>query len=126
LATKLTRLLIAAGCSSVKSRQVKPRGGDKVPLPLPDNVQSFNLATVRLFAILYEAFPVPVNVAPDDLLDLEPWDKTTEFPQERLRAIQFVDGMSTWLEREGFFTKMALTNGGDIIGRRLTPKGMTC
>jgi hypothetical protein len=94
-------------------------------LPLPENMQVFNLITVRLFAALFDAFPRHLGFNPYELAGSgEPEDNTGNPTPADWAAIDFTIRTAQWLQDEGYIRAESIGPGGDLFGVVLTQKGL--
>lgn len=83
------------------------------------NIDLFDEHAARIFAALYEAFPVRVSVAAADLLgfDVDPEDPVAEIPL----SVQVYEATVQWLAEAGYI----YLDGNATRGvATLTPKGL--
>ena len=88
------------------------------------NVEVFNITTLKLFAKLYDEFPVPVNIDAKEIGAAA--SEATESINDTMKMIYYAEHTISWLAEEGFlrFEKA----GGPhttFTNVRLTLKGLT-
>lgn len=90
---------------------------------VPGNMKVFNLVALRIFAELYDAFPLPVEIIPRSI--------SSEIlsagapPDDVLNSIVIADTTLRWLEAEGFLRHSSSGSEAGIFYQvQLTLKGL--
>lgn len=86
----------------------------------PDNMQRFNDVTSQIFALLYEEFPTPTELAPEHFNITQDLDGSPTWRDEDFLPI--FDAIN-WLSDEGFLRFQGTTNMG-FFGVVLSQKGL--
>ena len=88
-----------------------------------NNIDRFNLTTLKLFDILYDAFPNPIDIESKEIgIAASPDD--ADFTESFKFAI-FADSAVSWLVEEGFIRCDPMKFGTRYRNARLTMKGLT-
>lgn len=87
------------------------------------NIEKFDDIASRIFAELYQSFPLPKTLSTDDYLDNETqWDET--FQEEFLIDCgELFAATVTWLMNAGYFTAV-FSRSDQVEGAVLTAKGL--
>ena len=80
-----------------------------------DNIDQFNDVVSTTFALLYEEFPVPTDLAMDHYIAEESWAADDE---------TFVNGTLQWLEAEGYIRAGGFGSPLLVLNVVLTHKGL--
>lgn len=94
-----------------------------------DNIDEFNLITGRVFALLYDRYPVPIEidpsalamdigVVPPEMMQGEP-DPAQGLLSSGRRFDQVLDGTLRWLDDEGFIRRAPVSvTSGVVLTKR--------
>jgi hypothetical protein len=88
-------------------------------------MQAFNLCTVRLFDLLYDAFPRPIDLNPRMLAMVDGPEPTSDAERQQLfDDIEIPRHAVDWLETEGFVRVRHRMLHGELVGVVLSQKGL--
>lgn len=92
------------------------------------NIENFDLLTAKLFAALYESFPVPVALTAEqygvDVDSAFDFADPVSVDPAAFKALDFFCATVRWLEAYGYLTYQSETNGGFFFDASLTAKGL--
>lgn len=88
-----------------------------------NNIERFDELTGRIFAVLYQSFPVPQDfIFPEYLSDLYPdFDPESDSFDEML---EFFSATINWLSEAGYVSFQSMTMDGSVFRAGLTAKGL--
>lgn len=91
------------------------------------NIDRFDEIVGRVFADLYESFPVPLNLRVENYLqrDTEPEPDPFDGALRYMKEEEIIESTIRWLANAGFLTSGKLI-GGSFTHAILTPKGLEC
>lgn len=87
------------------------------------NISSFDEYAGRVFALLYESFPIPVDLTIGDILGQQDLYMHHGIPPEMMTECEIASHTVQWLASAGYLSMQA-GNGNDFFSLVLTEKGL--
>lgn len=87
------------------------------------NISSFDEYAGRVFALLYESFPIPVDLTIGDILGQQDLYMHHGIPPEMMTECDIASYTVQWLASAGYLSMQA-GNGNDFFNLVLTEKGL--